>query len=241
MTLTFHQILQETSKTPVYKTYEHKFNRDLLPRQEIFQDNSGKYRHYITPDGRRYPSVTSILSKTASEKKKQGLIEWRKRVGEDEAKRILTKAVNIGNRLHDECENYLLKDKAQAHTLKDENMYEPMFEYLRNNIQTVMGVEIPLYSDKYRISGTCDCVAIVDGKYTIVDFKNSVKWKHKNWIEDYRLQCVMYSMMLEEMYGIKANNYQILMAVQNGYLLTFDGDCDSLRKDVIKRLIQYWT
>ena len=41
-------------------------------------------RFYATPDGNKYPSVTTITSQY----NKQSIMEWRKRVGEEEANRI---------------------------------------------------------------------------------------------------------------------------------------------------------
>ena len=41
-------------------------------------------RYYVTPDGTKYPSVTTVISK----RKKEQLREWRERVGEDEANKI---------------------------------------------------------------------------------------------------------------------------------------------------------
>ena len=60
-------------------------------------------RFYKTPEGLLYPSVTTITSQHGKDK----IIEWRKRVGEEEANRISTKASNRGAKVHKICENYL--------------------------------------------------------------------------------------------------------------------------------------
>ena len=54
-----------------------------------------------------FPSVTTVLSSTAD---KSGLDRWRKRVGEDEAKRIGTEATNRGTVMHRLLELYLAED-----------------------------------------------------------------------------------------------------------------------------------
>ena len=58
-------------------------------------------RLYQTPDGQSVPSVTTILDAT---KDKTGLIEWRKRVGEERAKEITTEASGRGTRMHNTLE-----------------------------------------------------------------------------------------------------------------------------------------
>ena len=53
-----------------------------LPKLETV--NIDKKRFYVTPEGNKYPSITTVLSGRS----KQGLMEWRKRVGEDVANHI---------------------------------------------------------------------------------------------------------------------------------------------------------
>ena len=223
----------------VYHSEQCKFKKYLLEVQEIFQDNSESIRHYVTDNGKRYPSVTSILGETKSPEDKQKLVDWRKRVGEDVADAILADSIAIGNRLHNECETFLLGDTARSMTIREARMMKPMFRYLRNNVDVVLGIEIPLHSHKYRMAGTCDLVAVHNGVLTVIDFKNSKKYKRKEWVSDYRLQCTMYSMMLEDMYGLRFKKYKILMSVQDGKYLTFEGDCIDHKKDVIDRIVKY--
>ena len=76
--------------------YIPKFDYKDLSRTT---DENGK-RLYQTPDGRRVPSVTTILSATQPEEKKQALQNWRKAVGVERAQAITTDAANRGNRMH---------------------------------------------------------------------------------------------------------------------------------------------
>jgi len=48
-------------------------------------------RFYLTPEGNKYPSVTTITS----QHNKQSILEWRKRVGEAEANRISTRLLDV--------------------------------------------------------------------------------------------------------------------------------------------------
>ena len=61
-------------------------------------------RVYKCPDGEAVASVTTILDST---KDKTHLFEWRKRVGEEIAKRITKEASGMGTRMHKYIENYI--------------------------------------------------------------------------------------------------------------------------------------
>ena len=61
-----------------------KFNHVPVELQDIKATNQDGIRLYETPDGNMYPSITTVLSV----RNKQGLFEWRKRVGNDVANYI---------------------------------------------------------------------------------------------------------------------------------------------------------
>ena len=44
---------------------------------ELSTKNVNRKRFYVTPEGKLYPSITTVLSR----RKMEGLMEWRKRVG----------------------------------------------------------------------------------------------------------------------------------------------------------------
>ena len=60
-------------------------------------------RFYLTPEGKMYPSITTVLGKRKSE----GLFEWRKRVGDDVANYIARTAAARGTKVHHMCEDLL--------------------------------------------------------------------------------------------------------------------------------------
>ena len=68
-----------------------KYNYAELKRQD------GDSRLYLTPDGDALPSVTTILSKT---KDKTFLKQWRAKVGEANAEKIIRDSAQIGTALH---------------------------------------------------------------------------------------------------------------------------------------------
>ena len=65
-------------------------------------------RVYQTPSGDKVPSVTTILSKT---KDMTAINEWKQRVGETEAKRIVTEASGVGSAMHANLERYLIGEQ----------------------------------------------------------------------------------------------------------------------------------
>src|SRR6056297_1048230 len=61
-------------------------------------------RVYLTPDGKKLPSVTTILGAT---KDMTHLNEWRKRVGHENAARITKHAAGRGAAMHNNLERFL--------------------------------------------------------------------------------------------------------------------------------------
>ena len=83
------------------KTQTNQFKLELLEEFKLTRID-GETRLYETPEGNKYPSITSVLSNM----NKQGIIEWRERVGEEEAKRVSALASSRGTRVHKMLEKY---------------------------------------------------------------------------------------------------------------------------------------
>ena len=64
-------------------------------------------RHYNI-NNEKLPSVTTILSKTQTAEKQQGLADWRARVGEDQATRTMDQAAARGTPMHAILEHHIL-------------------------------------------------------------------------------------------------------------------------------------
>ena len=67
-------------------------------------------RHYVINDKNKLPSVTTILSATQSEEKRESLQRWRDRVGEAEATRIVDQSGARGTAMHKILEKYILEE-----------------------------------------------------------------------------------------------------------------------------------
>ena len=197
-------------------------------------------RFYKTPEGLLYPSVTTITSQHGKDK----ILEWRRRVGEEEANRISTKASNRGTKVHKICENYLNNEEDYARTnpahihktMPDSiAMFKSLQPLLDEHVNNIHALEIPLYSHHLKVAGRVDCIAEYDGKLSIIDFKTSGKLKEESWIKGYFMQCSAYAVMYEERTGIPVSQIVIMIAVDSEHPQVFI----KKRNDYIKDFISY--
>jgi len=182
-----------------------------LPRLEIPRVEEDGKRYYVTPNGDRYRSVTTILSQLS----KQGIEEWRARIGEEEATKITTKAATRGTKLHTMMEDYVANDEdfALNKMPTTTSLFLDIQPYVDKNVDEVYGIEYPLFSDRLRAAGTSDLICKYDGLVTILDYKTSSKRKRESWIENYFVQSTAYAMMVKERYDLDVEQIVILIAV----------------------------
>lgn len=209
-----------------------KFNHvpvELLDLQSQ-QDNEGK-RFYQTPNGVWYPSITTVLSYM----NKDSLMAWRKRVGEEEANRISSAAMERGTRLHSICENYIKNDlDLKSISPFDMPMFKSIKPILDSNIDKIHAQEAALYSEYLSVAGRVDLVANYDGKLSIIDFKTSRKVKKKEYITNYFMQAAAYAVMFEERTGLPIGRIVIIMAVEDEPPIVFVEKRDNYIFDFIK-------
>lgn len=195
------------------------FKRKALPPIELKEVRIDGRRHYVTPEGNKYPSVTTILGAT---KDNTGLLEWRKRVGEEEANKITNRATKRGTGMHTICEEYLKNNTnpTKGQSVLAIELFNNIKPILDEHVEEVFGNEIPLYSDELKTAGKTDLFCRFMGTGTIVDFKSSTREKREEWIEDYFLQSTCYAMMVEERYRHIAPLYvsqiAIIIALEEG-------------------------
>lgn len=189
-----------------------KFNHISLPcevpkLQQVTEQGS---RVYVTPEGNKYPSVTTVLSAY----NKQAIQEWRRRVGNEEANKISTRASSRGTRLHKLCEDYLNNEPVNFKTPLDQILFNSILNDL-HRINNIYAQELRMYSDHLRIAGTVDCVAELDGKLTVIDFKTSTRPKSKDNIENYFMQATAYAIMFEERFSIPVSRTAVMIAIED--------------------------
>ncbi len=181
--------------------------------QPIQKTLPGGKRHYITPEGNKYPSVTTILD----DKPKPYLDHWRKMLGNDKAAKETKRCADRGTAIHEMAEKYL--NNVDRCTKGYHHKHVADFNKLRlmlNKIDNIRAQEIGLYSDEFKYAGTVDCVAEFKGVLSIIDFKTSTNNKTHDMIYDYFKQCTAYALAWYERTGELIEDIVILIAVENG-------------------------
>jgi len=211
------------------------YNHKTINLPEITATTTDGVRLYETPEGNKYPSITTVLSV----RNKKGLFEWRKRVGEDVANYVARKAATRGTHVHHMCEDYLNNDfDEEKHKKKflPYVLFNQLKESVLQKIDNIYAQECGLYSDKYKVAGRVDCIAEYNGELAIIDFKTSKKPKPREWIEHYFVQCMAYGCMLYELTGISVKKLVIIMACENGECVVYE---ERDKSKYIKLLTEY--
>ena len=201
------------------------FNHVSVKLPQLTATNKDGIRLYETPEGDLYPSITTVLSI----RKKEGLFEWRKKVGNEVANYVSGKAARRGTKVHQMCEDYLnnmntnFPDKFNEHE-KDFLpwcLFGQLREKVLHNVDNIYVQEASLYSDKYKIAGRVDCISQYKGVPSVIDFKTSTKERSDGWNENYYIQGTAYSEMFHERTGIPISQVVILVVTEDGTVQEF--------------------
>lgn len=190
------------------------FNHQFVNEHELTTEMIDNKRYYLTSDGQKFKSVTTILSERTD---KTALLEWRKRIGDDMADRIMQQASVRGNAVHNLCERYLRNYDDYIGNEGPVNVYnfKNLQSILDDHVDNLLGIELPLFSPLLKAAGRTDLVAHYDDRLSIIDFKTSKKLKKEEWIQNYFIQATTYSLMFEELYGIKVPQLVIMITVDH--------------------------
>jgi ATP-dependent exoDNAse (exonuclease V) beta subunit len=167
-------------------------------------------RYYVTPSGSKLPSVTTVVGT----QKKQAIMEWRRRVGEEVANKISRQATSRGTNVHTLCEKYLNNEELGEMMPDAFEMFRSL-KPLLNRINNIHYQEVALWSEQLGLAGRVDCIGEFDGVLSVIDFKTSKKIKTVEQVEDYWWQTTAYALFYEEIVGIPINDLVIIMAVEN--------------------------
>ena len=197
--------------------WNKKFNYPKSQRELI----KGQ-RHYAL-NKEKLPSVTTILSETQSDEKKESLARWKAKVGETEAERIKDSSASRGTNMHLHLERHILG--AGHMDLTDEgqvagDMAQVIIDKGLCDMGEIWGSEVTLfYPNLY--AGATDLVGVFDYEDSIVDFKQSNKPKKKEWIDDYFMQLGAYAMAHNCVYDTEITQGVILMCTPDKYFQKF--------------------
>lgn len=185
----------------------HLYNFPKLERID------GEPRLYITPEGAKLPSVTSVTGFTT----KDGIQQWRNKVGEAEANRISKKASSRGTTVHNLAEKYILKDDKFQESYKKAmpdavDLFHKIRRTLNKTVTAVHALETQIWSDYLKVAGTVDCIGMYNGKLAVIDFKTSSKPKEEKWIEHYFMQTSAYACAWYELTKEPINKLVVIVA-----------------------------
>lgn len=166
-------------------------------------------------------SATTFLSQISDD---TWLDQWRMQVGAEEADRITHESGSFGTALHWGVEHHIkgkeyneVMDYQHHYLLTELDGYgdrerlamltalcqagsSQIYHYMNSQYTTVLGLEEMVFSERLKLAGTLDCLAISnDGHTTLVDFKNSRRLKLEKYIGNYFLQCFIYATCIKEM------------------------------------------
>jgi len=188
----------------MFNHIEHNFPKLLT------EEVNGK-RMYVAPNGKHYPSVTTVLSDYG----KEGIMEWRKRVGEEKANEISRKATTRGTSVHKALEMYLKnEDISSLEMLPNvKSLFIRMKQEIDAKVNNIHCLEDKLFSHELGLAGTVDCIAEHQGILSVIDFKTSIRLKRKEQIGNYFMQAAAYRTMFHEMTGLDPKQVIILIGV----------------------------
>ena len=193
------------------------FNHIVMGIPELKRVTIDGVRYYDVPDGDKLVSITSVISWI----NREIFLEWRKRVGTQEADKITKGSTSRGTDFHTLAEHYLKNEELPS--------VQPLSEFLFKQakpqlslIDDIVALETSLYSQKLGVAGTVDCIAKYDGELSVIDFKTSKKPKPREWIDHYFVQCAAYACMFYEMTGQIVKKFVIIMSCEDGECVVYE-------------------
>lgn len=210
-----------------------KFDHKLLPEASIVAEMVDGKRHYLTPEGNKYPSITTVLSKMSAD----SIAQWRANVGEEKANQISSAAARRGTKVHELAEAYVLGKSVENPMPLHVEMFKPIQKFLDEKVGTIYGCEIGLYSDRLKVAGRCDLVCSIGGVPTIVDFKTASKPKKESYITNYFYQATAYGMMVKERHKLPVESICILISVQGEGMQVFHKPMIDYKLPLIEYLV----
>ena len=173
-------------------------------------------RMYLTPEGFKFPSVTTVISN--NKEKMAGIARWRARVGEAKANAKSARATGRGTKYHSIAEDYF-NNNLDLKKYSKFPLPVLMFHHSRETLDRINNIylqEAALYSKHLELAGRVDCIAEFDGVLSIIDFKTAEEPKREKYLYDYFVQETAYACMLQENYGLSVKQLVTIVACENG-------------------------
>ena len=205
---------------------------------DIRKVTSGAGRFYEV-NRKRYPSITTVLAAEES----PFLIAWRKKVGEEEARRITKESSLIGTAMHLCFERHLKGEPLPESTTKEEQKGREMFNagklMISNFVGEIIAQEQIVWSDVLRVAGQFDLLCKnKKGEVVLVDFKSTKKRKTESQANNYRLQTAFYRHCIKETLGVDIHHSALFFVTRDcePYWMRFENDATSLKELIEARM-----
>lgn len=207
--------------------------------EELTSRNIAGKRWYTLPDGKKYPSVTTVLGS----KEKPWLENWRQMLGPKKASKETKRCADRGTAIHKMAENYLNNNENPTNGFDQKNIY--LFNQLKfclNKINNIRVQEVPLYSHILKLAGRVDVIADYDEILSVIDFKTSTQNKlREEMVFDYFLQSTAYALMYYELFDEFIEDIVILITVEKGIMpLVYKRKIDNYIKPLVKRINTFY-
>lgn len=194
----------------------------------------GEHRHYTTPEGLKFPGVTTILGHSKPPSDKYALDSWYEREGFESAEEIKNRGIFYGNLTHKRIENFLEGLPSEPHLdWEEEALWNSVVDFLPR-VSDVHLIEGAVWHPS-GYAGTVDCIARLDGELMLLDWKTARKPKQKSYILDYYLQASAYVQAIEHVYGLRLERAAIVVALRQRKCQVF-----SLERSQIDDYLRFW-
>jgi hypothetical protein len=190
------------------KVLKHQYNRILEISEDSKQITLPDSRYYQR-NGEYYPSITYVLSYYPKGKYFE---DWLKKVGYS-SEYIVKKASEDGTQVHEMVEDYLNGETLEflntaghpQYSVDVWRMFIRFVDFWETFEPKLIETEVHLFSDEYKVAGTCDLVCEIGGELWVIDLKTS------NHLQTtYDLQAAIYAQCYKECFGKNVDRVGIL-------------------------------
>ena len=161
------------------------------------------HKHLKLKDGTRVPGATTIVGLLD----KPFLVKWANKLGKQgiDVTEYVEQTAKLGTLIHNIIESHTTKTEVDLSEYSDKDIDIAEQIFFKNYMQwesqhkvEPIAIELSLVSEEYKFGGIIDFYAILDGIYTVIDFKTS-----KQISKEHLLQVSSYVQLLKE------NGYQV--------------------------------
>lgn len=171
-------------------------------------------RYYIDDVGKRYRSVTGILSATKPDRDVKSIQNWRMKKGEDAADLVFNNACLRGSATHSAAESFLKGEDVVIDYLPALPYWESLRKGLTPIGEVIMQEEMVSHQIGY--AGRFDLFGEYRGiPNTIVDFKTSDRPKRPEYINDYKMQLAAYAGGIKSTFGYDVDQGVLIIGIAN--------------------------